>query len=136
MTTAKIRRKDGWHCFWCNAQVADDAEVCPQCNRTFKASSTRATTNSQLDENRVPHGAPVKTSPTKRSTKSASWWCKHCHKQVSPEAKTCPHCGQPEPATSEVPTEAKLQAVSQIGSCLLVAGLVLVCFVVLFFVCR
>ena len=30
-----------------------------------------------------------------------SYWCKHCHKEVSPEAKACPHCGQPDPATDK-----------------------------------
>lgn len=35
------------------------------------------------------------------------WWCKHCHREVSPEAQTCPHCGHPEPATDEVPAGVK-----------------------------
>lgn len=27
--------------------------------------------------------------------------CKHCRREVSPEAEACPHCGQPDPASAE-----------------------------------
>jgi predicted amidophosphoribosyltransferase len=58
---------------------------------------------------------------------STGWWCKTCHKPVSKDAVTCPHCGQPDPATSEVPTEAKLQAVGTIGGCLLIIVVGFIC---------
>lgn len=46
----KVRKDDGYHCFWCKALVAEDASVCPKCGREFAlppgdepaASATRA----------------------------------------------------------------------------------------------
>jgi len=67
---------------------------------------------------------------------SHNWLCEHFHKQVSPEAKTCPHCGQHDPATDKMPTEAKAQALLQIGGCLLTVGIVIILGLVLLFVCR
>ena len=55
---------------------------------------------------------------------SRTAWCKQCHKEVSPEAITCPQCGQPDPATNEMPTEAKLEAISGLGRLLLAFGLI------------
>lgn len=35
MPTAKVRRADGHHCFYCNASVGEDAVRCPGCGRSF-----------------------------------------------------------------------------------------------------
>jgi hypothetical protein len=30
-------------------------------------------------------------------------YCAHCHKEISPKASTCPHCGEPKPVRFEPP---------------------------------
>lgn len=127
MPWQKVRRADGLHCSYCNQVVDGDASSCPGCGKALTSPVPEPRQGERSD--------PSPTTGVKPNPRPGSWWCKHCHKQVSPEAKTCPHCGQPDPATDKVPTEAKLQALSQLGGCLMALGVVLLG-LVLFFVCQ
>jgi len=41
MPTSKVKKEDGFHCFYCNAIVDGDAAACPQCGREFGAGAER-----------------------------------------------------------------------------------------------
>ncbi len=111
MPIAKVKRADGFHCFFCNASVEGDATLCPGCGKELLPA----------DEARedIPPATSVSRAAVVRKQKLA--WCVHCHKSVSPAAEVCPHCGQPSPASTEMhwSTAARL-----ISGCLLALGLI------------
>lgn len=41
MPTSKVKKEDGFHCFYCNAVVDQDAAACPQCGREFGTRAER-----------------------------------------------------------------------------------------------
>ena len=47
--------------------------------------------------------------------------CRYCKVNVSPRANTCPHCGEPDPATSEANFSSKIPKV--IGLALLILSI-------------
>lgn len=128
MPWQKVRRADGLHCSYCNQAVDSDASSCPGCGKALAPPGP--------EPERAEHSDSSPTMAEKPKPRPVTWWCRYCHKQVSPEAKTCPHCGQPDPATDKVPVEAKLQAASHVGGCLMAFGIVLLLVLVLLFVCR
>jgi hypothetical protein len=77
---------------------------CMKCGNSFSVLT------SDLGSGLCRECAAKKQEDADRQMVTGQTYCKHCHKEVSPEAKACPHCGQPDPA------EVRMQRVPDYGT--------------------
>ena len=86
MHALKVKKDDGYHCFWCNAPVDEKAVSCSSCGRSFVERPEEKDTE-QEQRKRV-------SPSTKIRRGDGSLYCFECGHNVEADAKTCTGCGR------------------------------------------
>ena len=106
-----------YECPDCDAKVAKDAKICPDCGLEFEDEEEEKKGAPAKDDKGIGAGKQDAVKPTygervaQEHKEGVACACSGCNKYVLKDDKSCPHCGEAFEGTNDQATAKKLQLV-------------------------